>query len=46
MLAHFGQVGLAGTLALSGAIDVDSAVVTLGGLPACPPTRSTGARRR
>lgn len=34
MLAHFGQAGLAGTLALSGAIDVDSAIITLGGLPA------------
>lgn len=33
MLAHFGQVGLAGTLVLSGAIDVDSAIITLGGLP-------------
>jgi len=34
MLAHYGQAGLAGTLALSGAIDVDSAIITLGGLPA------------
>lgn len=33
MLAHYGQAGLAGTLALSGAIDVDSAIITLGGLP-------------
>jgi hypothetical protein len=44
MLAHFGQVGLAGTLALSGAIDVDSAIVTLGGLPACPPARQRARR--
>ena len=34
MLAQFGQAGLAATLAISGAIDVDAAIITIGGLPA------------
>ncbi|CAH0351329.1 hypothetical protein SPH9361_01552 [Sphingobium sp. CECT 9361] len=33
MLAQFGQAGLAATLAISGAIDVDAAIITIGGLP-------------
>ncbi|CCW18077.1 hypothetical protein EBBID32_24270 [Sphingobium indicum BiD32] len=34
MLVQFGQAGLSATLAISGAIDVDAAIITIGGLPA------------
>jgi len=33
VLHHFGDAGLATVLALSGMLDVDSAIITLGGLP-------------
>jgi uncharacterized membrane protein (DUF4010 family) len=34
VLARFGDAGLAVVLAISGSIDVDSAIITMGGLPA------------
>jgi len=33
VLARFGNAGLASVLALSGTVDVDSAIITMGGLP-------------
>ena len=33
VLTHFGDVGLATVLAISGMVDVDSAIITMGGLP-------------
>lgn len=33
MLARFGDAGLAAMLAISGTLDVDSAIITMGGLP-------------
>jgi uncharacterized membrane protein (DUF4010 family) len=33
VLDHFGDAGLATVLALSGMLDVDSAIITMGGLP-------------
>jgi uncharacterized membrane protein (DUF4010 family) len=34
VLARFGDAGLASVLAITGAVDVDSAIITMGGLPA------------